>query len=103
MRSCAGRRGDAGRLVGLVDAALDAPGTLAEAPTLVGAGVGFVLAGLGDHDGARRAFERCLDHALTRGSPLETAEALESRVSARWWRGDVTGCLADVETILSLV
>jgi ATP/maltotriose-dependent transcriptional regulator MalT len=70
---------------------------------LVGAGVGFVLAGLGDHDGARRAFERCLDHALTRGSPLETAEALESRVSARWWRGDVTGCLADVETILSLV
>ncbi len=98
-----GERDEARRLVCQVDEALGRPATLADVPTLLAAGVGFLLAGIGDHDGAGKAFERCLGHALARGSPLETAETLESRVAARWWYGDVTGCLADVETILSLV
>jgi DNA-binding CsgD family transcriptional regulator len=98
-----GRRGEARRLAQQVDGALRDSAMLANVPVLLPAGLGFVLAGIGEYEGAGTAFERCLDHAHTRGSPLETAEALESRVSARWWHGDVLGCLADVEMILSLV
>jgi DNA-binding CsgD family transcriptional regulator len=98
-----GRRTDAGRLATEVVGALGAAVPLGEVPTLLPGGVGFVLAGIGEHERAAAVYERALEHALGRGSPLETAEILEGRVSARWWRGDVAGCLADVETILSLV
>ena len=97
-----GARKEAAVLVAEVDAAL-ASGAFPDVPTLLAANVGFVLAGLGEHERAAMAYERALERALGRGSPLETAEILEGRVSARWWRGDVTGCLADCETILSLV
>jgi DNA-binding CsgD family transcriptional regulator len=98
-----GERTRAGRLVNEVDGALGGQVDLANVPTLLSANVGFVLAGMGDYERAASAYGRALEHEIGRGSPLATAELLESRVSARWWRGDVAGCLADVETILSLV
>ncbi|HSI79194.1 MAG TPA: AAA family ATPase [Solirubrobacterales bacterium] len=98
-----GRRDDARASVRRVVDALGSEVPLAEVPSLLPGGAGFVLAGTGDHARAAAVYERALEHALTRGSPVETAEVLEARVSARWWRGDVRGCLADVEAIHALV
>lgn len=98
-----GRREDARTYVDRVVAALGSEVPLSEVPSLLPGGVGFVLAGTGEHERAAAVYERALEHAVTRGSPVETAEVLEARVSARWWQGDVRGCLADVEAIHSLV
>jgi len=98
-----GRRNDAADLVARVEGAVGTVVPLADVPTLLPGGVGFILAGLGEPERAASIYERALEHVLTRGSPLETVEVLEARVSARWWRGDVDGCLADVEAIHSLV
>ena len=98
-----GRREQARAFAGQVADALGAEVPQAEVPSLVPSGAGFVLAGVGEHELAAAVYERAFAHALRRGSPVETAEMLEGRVSARWWRGDVAGCLADVEAIHALV
>lgn len=96
-------RGDRGAASEELDWVLGQGGARPErAPIEARVLIGACLWRLGRYRKAQALLDRDMEEARRRGDLFELAPCLEGRIGLGWARGDVNGCLADIETMLTI-